>query len=222
MLSLFEGAWGILVALTTGDWWTISDAGRDPGAYLLAVPVVLGGGYLFSRVLRAFPGFNNNFERWLLVGIYLTIATVIFVEVIRRFVFQVQAPWSTTLPPYLFLIMTWIACATNVKSRSHLAFSEFRTRFPRSLQFSCLCLDTFLWLTFAVIVVTTTLRQTANSAANFQILLGTDNVLQWWFYVFVPLSWILLCARVLENFQQDLSRYRSGEPLIQQGAIGAD
>jgi hypothetical protein len=42
----------------------------------------------------------------------------------------------------------------------------------------------------AVIVVVATLRLTANSAANFQILLGTDDVMRWWFYICVPLAWL--------------------------------
>tara|TARA_B100000780_G_scaffold64931_1_gene42573 strand:- start:2031 stop:2702 length:672 start_codon:yes stop_codon:yes gene_type:complete len=222
MQSLIEGTWAIIAALSSGDSWMISDALRNPAAYLLGIPVVICGGYLFLLLLKQIPFMDKYFERTVLVGLYLTIATVIFVEVIRRFVFQVQAPWSTTLPPYLFLIMTWVACAANVKTRSHLSFSEFRNFMPRKMQFGCLCLDTILWLTFSVVVVTTTFRQAANSASNFQILLGTDNVLQWWFYIFVPISWLLLSARVLENFSEDIKKLKSGAPLLEQSAIGSE
>jgi TRAP-type C4-dicarboxylate transport system permease small subunit len=59
-------------------------------------------------------------------------------------------------------------------------------------------------------VVAATLRLTVNSAANFQLLLGTDNVMRWWFYICVPISWIILYARVLENLIADVRSYNAG------------
>jgi len=222
MSSLFEGAGAIIAALMSADAWEISEAIKEPGAYLLGLALVLVGGYLLMLLLRAIPILDRYFERALLISIYLTISGVIFIEVIRRFVFQVQAPWSTTLPPYLFLVMTWVGCAYNARLRTHLSFTEVRHNLPRPLQFVCLTLDAVLWLGFALVVIVTSLRQTANSASNFQILLGTDNVMQWWFYVLVPISWLILSARVIENYLEDIRRYRSDGPLIQQTALLAD
>ncbi len=68
----------------------------------------------------------------------------------------------------------------------------------------------FLWFGFALIFLITTLRVVALSASNFQILLGTDDIMQWWFYAAVPLSWLLLSARITENFMDDLRAFRSG------------
>ena len=116
--------------------------------------------------------------------------------------------------------MTWAGCAYNVKLRTHLAFAEFRTNMPRPLQFACLTMDLILWVGFSWVVVVTSTRVAANSASNFQILLGTDNVLQWWFLVTVPVSFILIAARAMENYLIDIENYRSGEPLIKQAAIG--
>jgi TRAP-type C4-dicarboxylate transport system permease small subunit len=200
----------------------LMEALNHPSAYVLGVFVVLIGGVLVLKLLRAIPVLDRHLERTVLITSYLVIAMVIFVEVIRRFVFQVQAPWSTTLPPYLFLVMTWVGCAYNARLRAHLSFSEFRAGMPRIGQLFCVCLDAVLWLTFALIVIVTTLKQTANSAANFQILLGTDNVMQWWFYACVPASWLILCARVIENLTEDISNFRSGAPVLQQTAMISD
>lgn len=222
MSSLFEGVGAILAALVSADAWEISEALNHSGAYLFGAGIVVFGGALTMLILRAVPLLDKYLERSVLIAIYLTISGVIFVEVIRRFVFQVQAPWSTTLPPYLFLVMTWIGCAYNAKLRTHLSFNEVRLALPRSLQFACLVLDAVLWLAFALVVIVTTLRQTANSASNFQILLGTDDVMQWWFYILVPFSWLVLSARVIENLAEDIHRLRKREPLIRHAALLAD
>ncbi|MEL6747302.1 MAG: TRAP transporter small permease subunit [Pseudomonadota bacterium] len=222
MADLIGGLSTLLSAFASMDSFEIAEAMGHPAAYVLGAVVVLGGGLLLMFLLRAVPFLDRNIERYVLVATYLTIAAVIFVEVIRRFVFSVQAPWSTTLPPFLFLIMTWFGCTYNVKLRTHLAFAELRTNLPRFGQFLCLCLDAALWLIFSLIVIVTTVKQTANSASNFQILLGTDDVMQWWFYVGVPIAWLLLCARVMHNFFEDLANYRNGEPLIASNAIKGD
>ncbi|MEL6127021.1 MAG: TRAP transporter small permease subunit, partial [Pseudomonadota bacterium] len=180
------------------------------------------GGMIIYGIYRAVPFVERHFERTVMVWSYLAIAAIIFVEVFRRFVLNQQAPWSTTLPPFLFLIMTWFGCSYNVRLRTHLAFSEFRMNMPRNGQMLCLTLDAVLWFVFCVIVVVTSTRVAVNSAANFQILLGTDNVLQWWFLATVPLAFIMMAGRVIENYADDLSRYRGGRPLVEQAVIGGD
>jgi TRAP-type C4-dicarboxylate transport system permease small subunit len=71
---------------------------------------------------------DNNAEKTIILISYVVMAGIIFVEVIRRFVFGQQAPWSSTIPIYLFLWVVWAGCAYNVKLRTHLRFEEFRSR----------------------------------------------------------------------------------------------
>ena len=221
MLDLFDGLFVIVGALFSADSFEISEALNSPSAYLFGAIVAIFGGYLIMLVFRAVPILDLYFERSILITTYLVIAGVIFFEVIRRFVFQAQVPWSTTLPPYLFLIMAWVGCAYNTRLRAHLRFTEIRVNLPRLGQLLCLSLDAVLWVSFAIIVIVTTLKQTANSASNFQILLGTDDVMQWWFYICVPLSWMVLSGRVIENFVDDIRRYRTGEQMILPSGLGA-
>ncbi len=220
MGNFFAEFGALLSALMSGDSWMISEAMRTAGAWGFGLLLMLAGAAFMLFVFRLAPLLDRNLERWLMVICYLSIAGIIFVEVIRRFILNQQAPWSTTLPPFLFLLLTWFGCAYNVKLRAHLSFSEFRSRLPRSLQLLALWLDGVLWLGMALVVIVTTLRLTANSAANFQILLGTDNVMQWWFLIFVPVSFVFLAARAIENMIEDLRRYHSGEPMIELATLG--
>jgi len=155
---------------------------------------------------------DQNIEKIVILICYVTMAGIIFVEVIRRFVFQSQAAWSTTIPIYLFLWVTWIGAAYNTKIRTHLRFDEVRIRLPYGGQFACLCLDTFLWILFGVIVIVYSLEQVQLSHDNFAIVQGTDDVMQWWFYLATPVGWALLIFRALQNFWEDLRTFRAGEP----------
>ena len=214
-LEIFSALWG-------QDSFMIRTSLRTEGAWLFGTFVTVVGGLVVMFIYKKVPFIDRHLEKSIMVWSYLAIAYIIFMGVIDRFIFNDQEPWSTTIPPFLFMIMAWFGAAYNVRLRTHLSFSEFRSRMPRVGQMFCLVLDAVLWLGLAIVVVTTTLRLTANSAANFQIVLGTDNTMQWWFIATIPLAFVLLAGRVFENLSDDIRRYRNNEPLIEQAVIGGD
>ncbi len=156
---------------------------------------------------------DENVEKTIILVNYSVMAAIIFVEVIRRFLFNEQAAWSSTIPIYLFLWVCWVGCAYNVKIRAHLRFDEIRTRLPYGGQFVCLLLDSALWIIFSIIVIIYSVEQVILARDNFAIVQGTDDVLQWWFYLATPVAFTILIIRVLQNIQRDVADYRSGKPL---------
>ncbi len=165
---------------------------------------------------------DRNIEKIVILICYVSMAGIIFVEVIRRFVFQSQAAWSTTIPIYLFLWVTWMGAAYNTRIRTHLRFDEVRVRLPYIGQFACLCLDALLWIVFAGIVIFYSVEQVQLSYDNFAIVQGTDDVMQWWFYLATPIAWSLLVIRALQNLWQDVAAFRAKEPFTLQTSILGD
>ena len=212
----------IISALFSQDSWTIREALKSNAAWVLGTVFTGVGGLAVLGIYRLVPLLDRHLERSIVVWSYLAVAFIIFWGVIDRFVFSNQQPWSTTIPPLLFMIMAWFGAAFNVRLRTHLSFSEFRNMMPRAGQMACLVLDAVLWFGFAVIVLVTTTRLTALSASNFQVVLGTDNVMQWWFLITAPLSFLLMSARVIENLWDDIRNWVKDEPLIEQAVIGGD
>lgn len=165
---------------------------------------------------------DSNLEKVIILVNYVAMAGIIFVEVIRRFVFNEQAAWSSTIPIYLFLWIVWIGCAYNVKIRAHLTFDEVRVRMPYGAQYACLLLDAVLWIVFSAIVIYYSSEQVLLAHDNFAIVQGTDNVMQWWFYVATPFAFSLLILRVLQNVREDWLKYRAGEPFQIQTSVFGD
>ncbi|MCF6431130.1 TRAP transporter small permease subunit [Leisingera sp. MMG026] len=221
-MTLWSDISAIFSAFASQDSWEIRNALQSNAAWVLGTIAAALGGLLVMLVYRLVPLLDRHLERTIMVWSYLAIAFIIFWGVIDRFVFKNQQPWSTTIPPLLFMVMAWFGAAFNVRLRTHLSFNEFRTVMPRWAQLGCLTLDAVLWFGFAVIVFVTTSRMTALSASNFQIVLGTDSVLQWWFLITAPLAFILMIGRVFENLADDIRNFRSGAPLIKQAVIGGD
>ena len=72
---------------------------------------------------------------------------------------------------------------------------------------------------FGIIVVIYSTEQVHLARVNFMIVQGTDNVLQWWFYIATPLAWVLLMIRVLQNLLEDIKLFLKGKPLPIQNAM---
>lgn len=219
---MFSDIGAIISAFASQDSFEIRNALRSEAAWIVGAVITTLGGFLVMAIYRMVPFVERHLEKTIMVWSYLAIAFIIFWGVIDRFIFNDQEPWSTTIPPLLFMIMAWYGAAYNVRLRTHLSFSEFRTAMPRTGQMICLCIDAALWLGLSVIVVVTTTRVTALSASNFQIVLGTDNVMQWWFLITAPIAFLLLAGRVFQNLAEDIHNYRNGHPLINQAVIGGD
>ena len=59
-------------------------------------------------IKSVFGWLDANIEKVFILVAYGAMGSIIFVEVIRRFFFNVQAPWSTTIPIAMFLWLTWM------------------------------------------------------------------------------------------------------------------
>lgn len=221
-MSIISDASALFTAFASQDSFEIRNALKADSTWIFALAFLLAAGFALAWIYHHVPVIERYFERTVMVTSYLAIALIIFWGVVDRFVFSSQQPWSTTIPPLLFMIMAWFGAAYNIRVRTHLSFSEFRTRMSRPLQMACLTLDFLLWFGFALILLVTTLRAVALSASNFQIVLGTNNTLQWWFLLAAPVAAVLMAGRAIENIEDDIKNYRSGEPLIKQAVIGGD
>lgn len=174
-----------------------------------------GGGVAALRWL------DRNLEKVVLVTAYAVCAGIIAVEVFRRYVLFQQAPWSTFVPSYLFLWLTWLGAAYCVKLRIHLSFNEVRDRLPRIWQFALIQLDYVLYILFGLIVIYWSYDLVALQYNIESIVPGTDNVPSWVFYSATPVGWSLLIIRVLQNVVQDIRDFRSGAPPAVRGTFGS-
>lgn len=156
---------------------------------------------------------DRNLEKTVVLAAYSTCAGIIAVEVFRRYFFSLQAPWSTTIPAYMFLWLTWIGAAHGVKIRAHLNFGEVRGALPPKFQFILMQIDNLLLLVLASIVIFYASDLLKVQLDNGSIVPGTDTIPQWWFYLATPVGWSLLCIRVVQNMIQDVQDLMSGSAL---------
>ena len=172
-----------------------------------------------TTVVTGLRWLDRNLEKAILIVAYSACAGIVAVEVFRRYVFQAQAPWSTFVPSYMFLWITWLGCSYCVRARLHLSFNEIRDRLPRHWQFALMQFDYFLFLVFGSIVIYYSLDLVALQYRVESIVPGTDDLPSWWFYSATPVGWCLLFFRIAQNVVEDVTRFVRGEPVATRGSL---
>ncbi len=54
---------------------------------------------------------------------------------------------------------------------------------------------------------------------NFAIVAGTDDWMQWWFYLATPVGFGLIIIRAVQNMIEDTLTFRRGEPFSVQQSL---
>ena len=173
---------------------------------------------MLTRILR---WLDANAEKAVIVVSYSIMAFIIFSEVIKRFVFKIQSPWSTSIPVYMFLFVAWTGAAYNVKTRTHLCFSEFRCRLSRKVQFVLQIVDAVCWWVFGIIVIIYSSEQVWIAYDNSAIVYGTNDLPLFIFFCITPLSWMLILLRSAQNLMEDTAKYRQGIPFVTDTPLGS-
>ncbi len=171
-----------------------------------------------NGLMTVYRWLDENLEKVVLVTAYAFCGGIIAVEVFRRYAFGLQAPWSTYVPSYLFLWLTWLGCSYCVKLRSHLVFNEVRDRLPRTAQYILMQFDYLLFGIFGALVIYYSMELVAMQYEFESIVPGTDDLPSWIFYSATPVGWTLLMWRAIQNIIEDYHDFRSGEPLKLRGA----
>ncbi|SDL62532.1 TRAP-type C4-dicarboxylate transport system, small permease component [Modicisalibacter muralis] len=171
--------------------------GRRHGLALFAKPLIWLDRYLEPVIMNI---------------AYAAMVILVLAQVILRFGFSSQIPWGTSVAIYMFIWMAWVGASYNVRQRTHLSFSMVREKLPYAAQFTCLILDAFLWVSMAGVAVYYSIGQVKALQMNFAFVPGSFDMMQWWFYIIMPVSWGLVIFRALQNLWRDVNKYRHREP----------
>jgi len=154
---------------------------------------------------------DKNTEPYLMVIFYVALASIISIEVARRYLIGEQTQWGSVVSIYCFIWLSWLGCAYHVKTRGHLRFGELRRNLPRLLQAAFYIFDDILWLVLASVVVSSSwhLMQTQMLLQN--VIEGTGWIPMAVATAAVPAGWILIVVRAVQDMVAVIRQYRHNE-----------
>ncbi|SCM81692.1 TRAP transporter small permease [Sporomusa sp. GT1] len=130
----------------------------------------------------------------------LSMVSVIFLQVISRYVFSNSLTWSEEVGRYLFVWITFLGTALAVRNRSHVALDVLIGKLPQSLKKPVIAFGYLTMMALAGVMI---------YAAINMITLGSRQVsaaLQipmYWVYLILPVSGVLIIFYLAKNLYED-------------------
>ena len=155
---------------------------------------------------------DDHAEDALSCVLYTYIITLIFCEVVARYVFHSSILWGQETAIYAFIWLTYISMAKLAKTRSHLAFTAIRDALPPFAQLTLHLLSDLCLLIVCVVILIYVYRPIADSITFQQQMTGADLPL-WLATAAVPFGWLLATIRVIQRAVIVVNKYRAGEAL---------
>ena len=167
--------------------------------------------------LRAFRWVDERLEYTLSFLFYVYLTAIIFIEVVRRYVFNDSSSYGEETAIYAFIWMTYIATAKGVKERSHLAVTILVDRMGRRGKFAAAMLSDVCFFTLAVVVFYYSAIALSQSIQFDQTMRGL-NLPMWLAIVSVPFGWLLITVRVVQRSTKMIRAYVRGEDIQTAGS----
>lgn len=152
---------------------------------------------------------DQHLERWLLLFLYAYIVAVIFIEVVRRFVFSYSSVWGEETARYAFVYLVWIGAAAAVRERAHIRIDIiFQFLPPRGRSGLVLLGDVAAFL-FGLLALYYSAESVALSV-RFDSLTSGLRINLAWFHFAVPFGFFLILIRLGQDIREGLSDLRAG------------
>ena len=157
--------------------------------------------------------FDQNIEGALIFPMYFIMMAIMAIGVVQRLLFRTSWHWAVYICIGLFVWFSWLGCSWNVKERSHLRLSSFRTKMPRNVQLGLLMLDYILWIAFGIIASYSSVIQIMRLHDIGALVYGTETIPKWVVPLCIPVSFSILIFRVIQCAIQDIKDFKNNEPL---------
>ncbi|KUO73056.1 MAG: hypothetical protein APF77_20510 [Clostridia bacterium BRH_c25] len=101
-----------------------------------------------KRVLQLY----NKFEEYLLVGSLVFTVTIIFIQVIMRYVFNSSLSWSEELARYIFIWQIWLGASIGVREKKHIKVELIYGLIKGHGKKAVDIIASLIWLAFSIFI----------------------------------------------------------------------
>lgn len=108
---------------------------------------------MLKKIGRAIGHFYNKFEEYLLCASLVFTVTIVFLQVIMRYIFNSSFYWSEELTRYIFIWQIWLGCSIaqreNVHIRVEMIFGILKGKAVHIAEI----VSALIWFGFCIFVV---------------------------------------------------------------------
>jgi TRAP-type C4-dicarboxylate transport system permease small subunit len=149
---------------------------------------------------------NDKFEEYFLVSTLAFSVTLLFVQVVMRFVFNNSLSWSEELARYLFIWQAWIAVGFATKHSRHINLDFAINMCSPKVKEILYWVAHFIWLAFAVYM---TYKATQFTSRIFvrKTVSAAMEIKMGYVYLAVPVGFALMSFRLVQVLVAKIKSY---------------
>lgn len=154
---------------------------------------------------------EKHFEE-LLAGILVMImASLVFFQVVMRYLFSMPTSWSDELAIYAMLWSVYISVAWAVRERAHIRVMNFVQLFPKKIAIFLTILSDFIWFLFGIFLTYQSVLLDLSFWENAYRSPALD-IDQKWPYMCLILGFGLMTLRLVQIYYRWI---KYGEPILE-------
>lgn len=143
-----------------------------------------------------FVHYYNKLEEYLLVGSLVFTVSIVFVQVIMRYLFNSSLSWSEELTRYIFIWQIWLGASIGLRERKHINIEILNGLLKEKWQSVINIISLIIWLGFCIFMVVSGSDLVLNLMQKGSVSSGMRIPL-YFVYIVVPLSSGIMALRLL-------------------------
>ena len=152
---------------------------------------------------------DSGIIKWLIIGSYAYFCLIILVEVVRRYVFGDSSPWGEMTARYAFVYLTYVAASEGIRQGRHIRIDLL----PKALKGTAgkllrLYIDALILILAAFVIYFS--LELIGIQWSVGIVMGAADVNMAFAQAALPLGWVLIVIRVIQNWTHPLEQ-QSGD-----------
>lgn len=154
---------------------------------------------------------EKHFEE-LLAGILVMImASMVFFQVVMRYLFSMPTSWSDEIAIYAMLWSVYVSVAWAVRERAHIRVMNFVQLFPKKIAIFLTILSDFIWFLFGIFLTYQSVLLDLSFWENAYRSPALD-IDQKWPYMCLILGFGLMTLRLVQIYYRWI---KYGEPILE-------
>lgn len=150
------------------------------------------------------------FEKYFITYLMLIMSTVIFIQIIMRYVFNSSLSWSEELAAYIMMYMTWVGASYGVKLNMHLRVTVIVDLLKGKLRDIAYIIIDVVWMIFSAYMVVMGVRVVKMSYAGYRVSPALE-IPMFLIYSSVVIGCILMFLSLISSIHK---RYRDYKKLV--------
>lgn len=154
-----------------------------------------------TRLFTAVERTVNAIVRWIVILLMIAMTSMVFMQVVMRYVFNAPIGWAEELPRFAFAGVSFLGAAVLVRQQNHIRVTVFSDRFPSFLRWVAVFISHFASLTcigfFLRGGIEITTDEWIQLAPASQFPMG-------WVYMVIPISAALMVIYTLTNISRNI------------------